>query len=128
MCVVRSVINVNKFEVRLLPSSHLNVYLYMDDLNRYNIGGCIGGEILNYADDLCLICLSSTGMQKLLNVCSKYATKCGLLYDANKSYSLCFKVITIKFERLTLHFSEISIHNVTNCRFLGRTISVKKKL
>ena len=25
LCVVRGVINVNKFEVRLLPSSHLNV-------------------------------------------------------------------------------------------------------
>ena len=52
--------------------------VYMDDLscelNRSNIGGRIGGEIVNhlsYADDLCLICLSSAGMQKLLNVCSK---------------------------------------------------------
>ena len=27
VCVVRGVINVNKFEVRLLPSSHLNVRL-----------------------------------------------------------------------------------------------------
>ena len=42
----------------------------MDDLswalNRSNIGGRIGGEIVNhlsYADDLCLICLSSAGMQ-----------------------------------------------------------------
>ena len=55
---------------------------YMDDLsyalNRSNIGGRIGGEIVNplsYADDLCLICLSSAGMQKKLNVCSNYATE-----------------------------------------------------
>ena len=68
--------------------------VYMDDLscilNRSNIGGRIGGEIVNhlsYADDLCLICLSSAGMQKLLNVCSKYATKYSLSYNANKSYS-----------------------------------------
>ena len=56
--------------------------VYMNDfscaLNRSNIGGRIGGEIVNhlsYADDLCLICLSSAGMQKLLNVCSNYATE-----------------------------------------------------
>ena len=38
-------------------------------LNRSNIGGRIGGEIVNhlsYADDLCLICLSSAEMQKLI--------------------------------------------------------------
>ena len=53
--------------------------VYMDDLscvlNRSNMGGRIGREIVNhlsYADDLCLICFSSAGMQKWLNVCSKY--------------------------------------------------------
>ena len=63
--------------------------VYMDDLscvlNCSNIGGRIGGEIVNhlsYADDLCLICLSSAGMQKLLNVCSKYATEHSLSYNA----------------------------------------------
>ena len=74
--------------------------VYMDDLscalNRSNIGGRIGSEIVNhlsYADDLCLICLSSAGMQKLLNVCSNYATEHSLSYNANKSYSLCFNPI-----------------------------------
>ena len=54
----------------------------MDDLNcvlnRSNIGERIEREIvnhLNYADDLCLICLSSACMQNWLNVCSKYATE-----------------------------------------------------
>ena len=104
----------------------------MDDLscalNRSNIGGRIGGEIVNhlsYADDLCLICLSSAGMQKLLNVCSNYATEHSLSYNANKSYSLCFKATTIKFERPTLYFGQMSIPNVTDCRYLGITISVK---
>ena len=106
--------------------------VYMNDLscalNRSNIGGRIGGEIVNhlsYADDLCLICLSSAGMQKLLNVCSNYATGHSLSYKANKSYSLCFKATTIKFERPTLYFGEMSIPNVTDCRYLGITISVK---
>ena len=47
--------------------------VYMDDLsislNSSNIGGQIGNILLShlcYADDLCLISLSSDGMQKLL--------------------------------------------------------------
>ena len=97
----------------------------MDDLscvlNRSNIGGRIGGEIVNhlsYADDLCLICLSSAGMQKL-NVCSKYATEHSLSYNANKSYYLWFKATTIKFEKPTLHIGQINIQNVIDCRYLG---------
>ena len=106
--------------------------VYMDDLscalNRSNIGGRIGGEIVNYlsyADDLCLICLLSAGMQKLFNVCLNYATEHSLSYNANKSYSLCFKATTIKFERPTLYFGQMNIPNVTDCRYLGITISVK---
>ena len=96
--------------------------------NRSNIGGRIGGEIVNhlsYAYNLCLICLSSTGMQKLLNVCSNYATEHSLSYNSNKSYSLCFKAAAIKFERPILCFGQMSISNVTDCRYLGITISVK---
>ena len=92
--------------------------IYMVDLscvlNRSNIGGRIGGEIVNrlsYADDICLICLSSTGMQKLLNMCSNYATEHSLLYNANKSYSLCFKATAIKFERPTLYFNWSNEHS-----------------
>ena len=98
--------------------------VYMDDLscelNCSNIGGKIVNH-LSYADDLSLICLSSAGMQKLLNVCSKYATE----YNANKSYSLCLKATTIKFERPTLHIGQINIQNVTDCRYLDITIFVK---
>ena len=105
--------------------------VYMDDLscvlNRSNIGGRFGGGIVNhlgYADDLCLICLSSAGMQKLLNVCLKYETEHSLSYNAYKSYYLCFKATTIKFERSTLHIGQINILNVTDCMYLGITISV----
>ena len=54
--------------------------VYMDQLsiklNQSSIGGNIGGHLIHhlcYADDLCLISLSSAGMQKLLDICSSYA-------------------------------------------------------
>ena len=52
-----------------------DTFIHMDDLscalNRSIIRGRIVDEIVNhlsYANDLCLICLSSAEMQKLLNV------------------------------------------------------------
>ena len=62
-------------------------------INITAIGGHIGGQQLNhlcYADDMCLISISSAGMQELLNVCHSYPIEHSLLYNGNKSYSLCF--------------------------------------
>ena len=69
--------------------------VYMDDLsvslNSSNIGERFGNIFLNhlcYADDLCLISLSSASMQKLLGIWSKYAIDHSLTYNAKKSFSL----------------------------------------
>ena len=66
--------------------------VYMDrlsvKLNASNIGGDIGGVLVNhlcYADDICLISLSSAGMQQLLNICDTYAKEYDLLYNGSKS-------------------------------------------
>ena len=63
----------------------------MDDLscvlNCSNMRRRIGGGIVNhlsYTDDHYLICLSTADMQKVLNVCQRYATEHSLLYNANK--------------------------------------------
>ena len=62
--------------------------VYMDGLSvlldSFNIGGQIGHTFhihLCYADDLCLLSLSSAGMYKLLNLCSKYAVDYSLTYN-----------------------------------------------
>ena len=54
--------------------------IYMDELstalNSSGIGGYLGPAFLNnlcYADDLCIITLSSSGMQQLLNIRQSYA-------------------------------------------------------
>ena len=60
--------------------------VYMDQLskklNASNIGGNIGGKLVNhlcYADDICLISLSSVGIQQLLIICDIYAKEHDLL-------------------------------------------------
>ena len=63
-------------------------------LNSSGIGGYLGTAFINhlcYADDLCLISLSSSGMQQLLHICNTYAAEHQLLYNESTSFPLCFK-------------------------------------
>ena len=104
--------------------------IYMDglstSLNSSNIGGHIGGNLLThlyYTDGMCLISLSSAGMQRLLNILNDYADQHSLLYNGNKSFSMCFKSKAIKFKRPVLLLGELDISLVSQCRYLGNTIS-----
>ena len=86
----------------ILSATLFNIYMgsLSTSLNSSNIGGHIGGQLLNhvcYADDMCLISLSSAGMQ-----CTHYAEQHSLLYNGSKSFSMCFKSKTIQFERPVL--------------------------
>ena len=67
--------------------------IYMDDLsmhiNSSGIGGYLRTAFINhlcYADDLCLISLSSCGMQQLLHICNEYAAEHQLIYNGSKSF------------------------------------------
>ena len=74
--------------------------VYINDLSMtLNTSGVEGGGgwllsqefLLNhlcFAKDLCLISLSSNGMQKLLNICQNYATNHQLLYNGANIISL----------------------------------------
>ena len=91
-------------------------------LNSSNIGGQIGYTFLNhlcYADDLCLISLSSAGMQKFLNLCLKY------VYNAKKSFSLCFIPRTVKISRPQLYLNTLVIPHVYECKYLGIIVCQK---
>ena len=74
---IRKVIVLSK--ERLFLPYYLRYTLYMDDLsmhlNSSGFGGYLGTAFINdlcYADDVCLISLSSRGMQQLLHICNEY--------------------------------------------------------
>ena len=74
------------------------------------------GQLLNhlcYADNMCLISISFSCMQRLLNVCHSFSIE----------HSLLYKPISIKFERPCFYLGEMVIHKVTQCKYLGVTIS-----
>ena len=98
-------------------------------LNQSGIGGDIGGHLINhscYADDMCLISLSSAGMQSLLDLCSTYVIKHLLAYNGSKSYYyLCFKPNHIKFNSPTMYLNKLEIPRIYQCKYLGITVSNK---
>ena len=85
------------------------------------MGGGGGGELgaaflyyFFYDDDLCLISLSSNGMQQLLNICQNYATNHQLLYNSD-----------IKIKQPSIFLNDLKVLIVENCRYLGISISTE---
>ena len=67
-----------------------NIYIdgLSDILNKSSVGGSIGGKRINhmlYADDLCIISLSSAGLQQLLTICDQYCAMHSITFNVNKS-------------------------------------------
>ena len=66
--------------------------LYVNDLsvclNKSGVGGSMNGTFVNhmlYADDICIISLSSSGLQRLLNICDDYCKLHDLIGSARPS-------------------------------------------
>ena len=71
--------------------------LYMDGLSNNLINcsiGCkLGGKSINhlaYADDICLFSPSSSGLQKMLNICESYGKSHDLVFNSKKSMVMFF--------------------------------------
>ena len=86
-------------------------------LNSSGIGGYIGNAFINhlcYADELCLISLSSSGMQQLLHICHEYGAVHQLIYNGSKSFSLCFKRKDSKISSPTFFLINPKFHWLSN--------------
>ena len=62
----------------ILTLKLFNIYIdgLSNILNNSLIGGSLGGKRINhmlYADDLCIVSLSSAGLQKLLSICDDFS-------------------------------------------------------
>ena len=85
-----------------------------------------GVNIINHlcnADDLCLISLSSSGMQHLLDICDTYAISHQLSYNATKSFSLCFRPKQIKINPPSFVLGKQLIPAVDKCKYFGIIVS-----
>ena len=78
-----------------LSSQLFNVYIdgMSDVLNKSTIGGSLDGKRINhllYADDLCIVSLSSAGLQQLLPICDQYCASHSFTSNVRKSVCMFF--------------------------------------
>ena len=83
-----------------------NIYIdgLSNILNNSLIGGSLGGKRINhmlYADDLCIVSLSSAGLQKLLSIYDEYCARHSITFNVKKSVCMFFKY-TIKLSTNTV--------------------------
>ena len=78
-----------KFHVTVCQGGVLSPLLfnvYVNDLseclNKSDVGGSMNGT---FADDICIISLSSSGFQQLLNICDDYCKLHDLIFNTKKS-------------------------------------------
>ena len=94
-----------------------------DILNNSTIGGSIGGIRVNhmlYADDLCIISLSSRALQQLVVQCGDYCRKHSITFNVSKSICLFFKSAdNRKCDTTDLFLSSKAIDFVQETKYLG---------
>ena len=117
--------------------------LYINDLSirltNSGIGGTLGGKFVNhmiYADDLCIVSLSSSSMQTLLKMCTDYCDIHDIKFNAKKSVCLFFRSSVTKSCALPKIFicdticefsNEVKYLGVMICSSMKTTIDVKRQ-
>ena len=94
-----------------------------DILNKSTIGGSLCGKPINhllYADDFCIISLSSAGLQHLLSICDQYCASHSLIFNVRKSVCMFFKSKMNKLcDNVSVVFSGNNIDFVHETKYLG---------
>ena len=92
-------------------------------LNKSGIGGKLVGTIINhmmYADDICIVSLSSSGLQHLLNICSDYYVRHDLKFNVKKSMCMYFSTSMNKHSGLpVIYMGNCECQFVKEVKYLG---------
>ena len=102
-----------------------NIYIdgLSNILNNSIIRSSLGGERINhmlYADDLCIINVSSAGLQKLLSICDDYCASHSITFNVKKSVCIFFKCTVNKHcDNSIVFLSGNQIDFVQEVKYLG---------
>ena len=93
----------------ILSPKLFNIYIdgLRNILNNSLIGGSLGGKHINhmlYADDLCIVSLSSAGLQKLLSICDNIVLVILLLLMLRNLYACSSNVLSTNTVTSQLYF------------------------
>ena len=100
-------------------------------LNKSGIGGNMGGTIINhmlYAANICIVSLSSSGLQQLLNIYHDYCELHDLTFNAKKSMCMYFSIDMNKHCGLPVIYLGNSVCQfVKEVKYLGAMIHSSMK-
>ena len=117
----------------ILSPKLFNIYIdgLSNILNNSLIGGSLGGKRINhmlYADDLCIVSLSSAGLQKLLSICDEYCASHSITFNVKKSVCMFFKCTVNKHcDNSTVFLSGNQIDFVQEVKYLGVLLNPSMK-
>ena len=82
----------------ILSPQLFNIYIdgLCDIRTRSSIGGSTDGKRINhmlYADDVCIVSLSSAGLQQLLSICDQYCAMHSITFNVEKSVCMFLGVV-----------------------------------
>lgn len=100
--------------------------VYVDDLSNMLLNcssGCfIGNKCINhvfYADDLCLMAPSPSGLQKLIDVCYNNSVEIDVLFNPKKSVCMVFKPKNYKLSCPRMKLNDNFLQYVSAFKYLG---------
>ena len=117
----------------ILSPKLFNIYIdgLSNILNNSLIGGSLGGKRINHmlsADDLCIVSLSSAGLQKLLSICVEYCASHSITFHVKKSVCMFFKCTVNKHcDNSTVFLSGNLIDFVQEVKYLGVLLNPSMK-
>ena len=110
-------------------SPHLfNVYVdkISTELNKLSIGCKINDCVINhlfYADDICVFCPSSSGLQRLLDACFRHGSELDIIFSEDKCKVMIFKSAMFKHcSTPTFKLSNFVLKECVSFTYLGHVI------
>ena len=80
-----------------------------------------------YADDICLLALTASAMQSLLDVCYEYGTDDNILFSPIKSICTVFKSKGYKLYLPTVFIGQEALKYVSESKYLSFSFSDSKR-
>ena len=95
-------------------------------LESHGMGCCIGQKLCGaagYADDIILLCPTSSGLRQMIDICEKYADLHDIIFNGTKS-----KVLVYYNKKVTDPHFKVNGNDVPNCEtavYLGTVLSTR---
>ena len=91
----------------------------------WSLGGCKVNHLC-YADDMVILSPSGTALQKLLDICSVYDEKHGIVYNGKKSVCMVINSARCKHTNLPrMYFAVVILEYVEGYKYLGMIIHIR---